>query len=179
MTDSDPFLLLKSIAERYAGKAKALPAGKEVSEVRTLVCFSLLGQNLAIALEEMAELLELQNCTRLPRVKRWVRGVANVRGRLLPVMDFADFLGGRLRTAPKLQRVLVLERGQMYVGLVVDQVYGMRRMNVDTYRKSIDDKVPEALAPFIEGGFDTGEEKWLLVRPVKILQDRQFLQVAA
>ncbi len=178
MTDTDPFLLLKSLSRLYSGKAKQLPAEKEISETQTVVCFSLLGENLAIALEELAELLELPNCTRLPRVKRWVRGVANVRGRLLPVMDFAEFLGGRLRTAPKLQRILVVELGNMYVGLTVDQVHGMRRMKVDDYRKSIS-KVPKILSPYVEGGFKTEQEDWMLIRPVKLLQDKQFLQVAA
>lgn len=178
MADNDPFLLLKSLSELYAGKAKQLPAEQEISEIQTVVCFSLLGQNLAIALEELAELLELQVCTRLPRVKRWVRGVANVRGQLLPVMDFAEFLGGRLSTPPKLQRILVIGLGGINVGLIVDQIYGMRRMKVDDYRKSFSN-VPKVLSPYVEGGFKTDEEPWLLIRPVRLLQDRQFLQVAA
>lgn len=178
MSDADPFKLLASLANLYSGKAKQLPAEKEISETQTVVCFSLLGENLAIALEELAELLELQNCTRLPRVKRWVKGVANVRGRLLPVMDFAEFLGGRLNTAPKLQRIIVLELGNVYVGLTVDQVYGMRRMNVDDYRKSFSD-IPEVLEPYIEGGFKTDGEQWFLVRPVRLLKDKKFVQVAA
>lgn len=178
MVETDPFLLLKSLSDLYAGKAKQLPAEKEISETQTVVCFSLMGENLAIALEELAELLEVQNCTRLPRVKRWVKGVANVRGRLLPVMDLADFLGGRLQTAPKLQRVIVVEFGNVYVGLTVDRVYGMRRMKVEDYRKNFSD-VPKEMAPYVEGGFKDGDEHWLLMRPARLLQDKQFLQVAA
>ena len=172
------FSVLKTLSESFSAKAKALPAEKEEVATRTMVCFNISGQKMVAAIEEVAEVLEQQSCTRLPRVKKWVRGVANVRGRLLPVVDFADFLGNRLRTPPKLQRIVVLDVGDLYVGLLVDQVYGMRHFRVDGYTTKTTG-APEVLADYIEGGFIQGDEHWLLMRPSKLEQDPVFMDAAA
>lgn len=172
------FNILAGLFRRYSDNAKGLPAQTDIVPTRTVVCFSLLGANLAVGLEEISELLELPSCTHLPRVKSWVRGVANVRGRLLPVINFAEFLGGGLKMPPKSQRVLVIDALGIFVGLIVDQVQGMRHFKVDTYRRELGE-VPEVLAPYIEGSFIHEGEEWMLFRPSQLLQDHCFMEVAA
>lgn len=46
-----------------------------------------------ISLSDISEVLEVTKCITLPRIKRWVLEVANVRGRLLSIIDFAKCLG--------------------------------------------------------------------------------------
>ncbi|MGV6806357.1 MAG: chemotaxis protein CheW [bacterium] len=169
---------LKLLAEKYARHVRALPSETDDVETRNLMCFSVMGQRLVVAIEEIAEILELQLCTRLPRVKSWVSGVTNVRGKLLPVIDFAEFLGGKLRTAPKLQRIVVIEHQGHYVGLVVDEVKGMRHFPVDGFSEA-DGSMPEVFSPFVEGMFSLEGEKWFLLRPPKLLNEQTFLEVAA
>lgn len=162
----------------FAGKAKPLPVPGEEVVTQGFICFSVLKQGFVVAVEELAEVLELPACTRLPRVKKWVRGVANVRGRLLPVVDFAEFLDGRLTTSNKQQRILVLESGNVYVGLLVDQVFGMRHLRMDRYTQSASD-VPEVLLPYLDGAFIQDGRRWLLMRPPKLIADPIFMDVAA
>ncbi len=74
---------------------------------------------------EVVELLHVPNWTVLPGVKGWVKGVANVRGRLLPIIDTEEFLGGQLVGPTKLRRVLAVECGELFTGLMVSDVIGM------------------------------------------------------
>ncbi len=67
----------------------------------------------------------------MPGVKPWVKGVANLRGRLLPVMDLGGFLGLELSKARKQRRVLVVEYNDLFVGLLVDEVVGMQHFAQD------------------------------------------------
>ncbi len=173
----DAFATLMTLSRRFDEQAKGLSAQGEVVHTRSVVCFSLLGVNLVVALEEISELLKLPSITQLPRVKPWVKGVANVRGRLLPVVNFAEFLGGSSKTSPKQQRVLVLDMIDVFVGLIVDQVYSMRHFRLDSYRQEISE-APEVLMPYLEGGFEYEGETWLLFRPSVLVQDYNFMDVA-
>ncbi|WP_461481700.1 chemotaxis protein CheW [Porticoccus sp.] len=173
-----PFKVLLSLAQRYAENARDLPAQQDIVATRKVVCFSLLGHNLALPLEELIEIIEMPLYTPLPRVKHWVIGMANLRGRLLPVINLAEFLGGRLTAAPKVQRVVVIEMLGIFIGLAVDRVYGMRHFKVDTFSRRAD-LVPEALVPYVQGSFVQPDSAWVLLRPGQLLNDHRFMEVAA
>lgn len=172
------FTALQALSQRFVEQGKGLPAQEDIVPTRLMVCFSLLGFNLAVALEEICELLVLPHTTQLPRVKPWVKGVANLHGRLLPVICFAGFLGGRAKTPPQQQRVIVLDFDDVYVGLSVDSVHGMRHFKVNTYNDNVEG-MPEVLAPYTEGCFEHEGQRWLLFQPARLVEDASFLDVAA
>jgi twitching motility protein PilI len=156
----------------------SLPAQVDVNPTKTVVCFNLFGAPMAVLLEEVREVLEVPVCTRLPRVQRWVKGVANVHGNLIPIVDFANFLGGRLQAAPKYQRVMIVEFGGISAGLIVDQVLGMKHFRVDTFSENREMVVPE-ITPYVPGTFFHDDEHWALFRPEALFRDEGFLNVAA
>jgi len=175
---NDIYTQLATLSEDFRQRSRELPAQLDLTPIRTVVCFRLLGFGVAVLLEEMNELLEVPHCTRLPRVKPWVKGVANVRGRLMPIIDFAGFLGGRLTASPKRQRVLLVERDEVAVGLIVDEVLGMKHFRVDSYSESRTD-IPPPLSPFVPGIFFNEGENWALLRPNALFSSSEFLDVAA
>ena len=176
--NNDAFATLLALSEDFRKRSRDLPAQIDLTPSRTVVCFRLLGVGIAVLLEEMNELLEVPHCTRLPRVKPWVKGVANVRGKLTPIIDFAVFLGGRLTAAPKRQRVLLVERQEIAAGLIVDEVIGMKHFRVDTYSEERA-SVPPPLSPFVPGTFLNDGERWVLFRPDALFSNHDFLEVAA
>ena len=175
--EANIYARLVGFAGAFQRASRELPARADVTPTRTVVCFRLLGCGVAVLLEEINELLEVPHCTRLPRVKPWVRGVANVRGRLMPIIDFAGFLGGRLTAPPKRQRVMLVERDGMAAGLIIDEVVGMKHFRVDAYADYRED-VPPPLSPFVPGTFLSGGERWALLRPDALFGSSDFLDVA-
>lgn len=177
-SDNKAYSSLASLAQDFRQRSRELPAQIDTTPTRTLVCFRILGVGVAVLLEEMNELLEVPHCTRLPRVRSWVKGVANVRGKLTPIIDFAGYLGSHLTAPPKRQRVLLVEREEMSAGLIVDEVLGMRHFRVDAYSDNRE-RVPPPLSPFVPGTFESGDECWLLFRPDALFSSKDFLEVAA
>ena len=177
MTTTKAFKVLAELSRRCLNAARGLPAQSEIVPSHSVLCFSVLGQDMAVSIDEVEELLEIPACTRLPRVKDWVRGVANVRGRLLPVVDFASYLGGRLVSAPAQQRILIIEQQGVFVGLIVDQVYGIRHFKSNTYDANTE-KLSERIARYVEGIYREGSRKWHMFRPARIIQDSDFMEVA-
>lgn len=152
-----------------------LPAQKQAVPTVSVVCFSMEGGHFAVPFSDIVELLEVPAYTRLPRVQSWVKGVSNVRGRLLPIIDLAAFIGTGLTTPPRQQKVLVMDTHGIFAGLLVDEVLGMRHFPVDAF---VDESgVDKGLSPYLEGGYRDGERIWGVFRPARLVGDLRFLNV--
>lgn len=105
-------------------------------------------------------------------------GAANVRGRLLPLVDLAVFFDvPRSSRNQRDRRVLVVEQGDVFSGLVVDSVSGMQYFAVDSHVES-PLGVPKSIQPFIRGGYERNEEVWKVFSAADLLDDQRFLNVA-
>ena len=84
-------------------------------------------QNWLIDLAEASEVMPVPPITPVPLTRPWFRGVANVRGNLYSVVDFAEFLGvGASRGGEQQRLVLVGERFRSAAALLVDRSLGLR-----------------------------------------------------
>jgi twitching motility protein PilI len=111
----------------------------------------------------------------LPGVKPWVKGVANLRGRLLPIMDLCAFFGHELSTLRKQRRVLVVEHQDVFAGLMVDEVFGLQHFAQDSLLPT--ETLSDPIAPFIKGRFQC-EQTWQVFSPFALAQSQSFMSVA-
>jgi twitching motility protein PilI len=84
-------------------------------------------QGWLIDLVEAGEVIPVPAVTPVPLTRAWFRGVANVRGNLYSVIDFAAFLGAGAATAGEQARLVLLgERFRSAAALLVDRSLGLR-----------------------------------------------------
>ncbi len=171
------YQVLQRLAQRSLSHAQQLPAQIDTVQQWSGIGFSLLGFDFVIPMEELAEMLEIPPYTRLPGVHPWVKGVSNVRGRLLPLFDMASFYDGSLSGHKKQQRLLVIDQS-VYAGLWVDRVYGMQYFDADSKVSSVDINLPEKLLPCVDGYYEQSERKWIVFSSQALSQDTEFLNVA-
>lgn len=171
------FQALAELAQRSRQTAKGLPAQVDIKPHWSGIGFSLLGRRFVVSMSEVSEMLEVPSYTRLPGVQPWVKGVANVRGRLLPVFDMAVFFGERLTGRRKQQRVLILEAEKIYTGLIVDQVFGMQHFPIDTYKPPRADELPE-LRHLIGGSYQLDNNDWSVFSLETLAGDGRFANAA-
>lgn len=174
---TEPFAILLDIASRSLNTARGLPAQVDIKPHWSGIGFSLGGHRFVAPMGEVAEILSPPAATRLPGVQNWVRGVANVRGRLLPMIDLGSFFGRSLSGGRKNHRVLALEVGDLYSGLIVTEVYGMQHFPVDTFTDKVSDDV-SGLAPFLAGAYHHNDLVWTVFSPFKLVQNPQFMNAA-
>lgn len=174
---SSPFELLLDIATRARSGGEEAQARLRIQPHWSGVGFSLLGQRLVAPMGEVTEILKLPELTRLPRVQPWVRGVANIRGRLLPIVCLAGFFGGRPSLNWRSHRALVVEHGDIYCALQVDEVHGLKHFGAEAFRE---EARPEsaALATVTRGAYAAGDGDWSIFRPELLLNDSRFLDAA-
>ncbi|SHF79733.1 twitching motility protein PilI [Microbulbifer donghaiensis] len=178
MPSQTPYLALVDIARRAKAQAAGLPGRQEVKPYWTGVGFSLLGHRFVASMDDVVELLEVPQHTFIPGVQPWVRGVANVRGRLLPLFDLAAFFGGHLNGPRQRRRVLVVERDKTYAGLIVDELHGMQHLVLE-YAKGAPGDLSEPFAPMVNGQFVLQQDRWLVFDMQALISDFQFMDAAA
>ena len=84
-----------------------------------------------LKLDEVGEIMPMSQLTgriaAVPLTRPWYAGLANVRGKLVSVVDFSLFAGGVPATLSTASRVvLIAERFQFHGALLVDRMVGLR-----------------------------------------------------
>jgi len=153
-----PYDLLLDMEAVCKRMAEAFPRETKSAEYWKGVGFILGGEHYVVPWGEVAEIQSLPTMTRVPGAKDWVKGVANVRGTLLPIMDLNAFFGYRGRKLRK-QRLLVVKHDGIYSGLIVDEVLGA--MTFEKFEKMEEKpETDEPTADFIIGGFSKQDTDW-------------------
>ena len=181
MADQDaPFSYLQALEARSRGVVSDIAQSQDVGEALWRgVGFRVGGHYCLTPMREIVEILAVPAVTRLPGVKPWVLGVANVRGRLLPIMDLSAFLGAEpVLLARSSSRALVVEIGDLYFGLVVNEVFGMQYFPMDSYRGDLQSG-DAALDRFVAGAYVHENRAWSVFRPHRLTEEREFYNVAA
>ncbi|PHX45725.1 protein PilI, partial [Pseudomonas sp. NZIPFR-PS5] len=116
-------------------------------------------------------------CAVLPGAKAWVCGIANLRGRLLPIMDLCAFFGHELSPLRKQRRVLVIDFQGVFVGLLIDEVLGMQHFSERSLMPEPGHDSEARVAPYIQGRF-VREQVWQVFSPRALVQSPDFMDVA-
>ena len=174
---TDAVALLKAIEDRCCGSSNGLPRKQETSGEWSGIAFRVANTRLVVALGEVLEILEFPELTPVPMTRPWVRGMANIRGSLLPVIDLNGYLNGSVTKITNRTRVLVIDHNDVFTGLVVDEVLGIKHFMNDEF-VSNEAIVEEFLRPYTQNGFQSGEQYWGLFSLHALAEMPQFLQVA-
>jgi twitching motility protein PilI len=174
-----PFELLKELEKRSrsvtAGNAPDAAAGQEWVGI----AFRMGGETFLVAREETREVLGYPAVvTRIPGAKTWVRGLANVRGQLLPMLDLRQFLGSGATTPQRNTRVVVVNHRESPAGLMVDEVLGFRRFAESEFN---DEPPPTVIRcdSYLAGAFRRGGEVWPVLSLKNLVESQSFLQAAS
>lgn len=176
MTSNEALQLLQDIRQSTFKNAASLPHKEEVQVQWQGLGFLVGGVRLVSAIGEVAELLQVPRLTSLPAVKSWVKGIANVRGRLIPVIDLHQFLGLPTTLPSSQWRVLVIEDNDLVAGLIVEQSLGMQHFSEDSYEEGVSDGL-DTLSPFVRGAFRHGGRVFHEIELKAILRNEEFFNV--
>lgn len=177
MSDLSPIQLLRSIAARCRSQAAGLPEQEEVRATWSGIGFRLGRHFFVSAMEEITEILRVPAVTRLPNVKPWVQGVANVRGRLIPVVDLDAFFETPSQEGMRNRRILVIDQQDQTDGLIVDGVEGMQYFPVDDFVAEVPD-LPAAIQPYVRGHYQRDDRVWSVISMADIYNNELFQDVA-
>ncbi len=123
---------------------------KQFSQLDDYIVFALSGSDYAVPVRDVAEIGRIPSVTRVPNVPDFVRGITNLRGEVVPVLNLPSLLGLQ-DTAPTARgRIVFLQAREPIspTGLIVDEVKGIQRIQsqqLEQVTGLVDDKVTSVL----------------------------------
>ena len=103
-----------------------------MGDERQLVVFQLGAELYGVEISRVHEIIRLMAITRVPRAPSFVEGVINLRGKVIPVVDLRRRFGLPTAEHTRSSRIVVLEIGDQVVGIIVDGVSEVLRVNTAT-----------------------------------------------
>lgn len=174
----DPFALLTEI-ERRSRRAHVGQGGGDIADEWVGVGFRIGEEQFVANRDAVREVLMLpEDMTRVPGAKRWLLGIANLRGHLLPLVDVKLLLGSGRTSLRRNTRVISVNHREIPAGLVVDEVLGFRRFGAHEHT----DEWPETVVRcdrFLTGAYQRGDEHWPVMDIFSFIESNLFLQAAA
>jgi twitching motility protein PilI len=174
-----PFELLAELERR--GRAVSAHVNQEAASGREWVGVALrmAGDLYLVAREETREVLGVPTgTTRVPGAKAWIKGLANVRGQLLPIIDLRQFLGSGMTPVTRNTRVVVVNHREIPAGLLVDEVLGFRRFAESEFSGDAPPTVARC-ERYLAGSFRRSHEQWPVISLRAVLESPAFTEAAA
>jgi purine-binding chemotaxis protein CheW len=102
------------------------PDGQKLEEQQQYLTFMLSGGMYAVSILRIKEVIQYGQLTEVPRMPAFIRGVINLRGAVLPVIDLSARFGKAPTTVGRRHCIIIIEisagEGTQYVGIMVDAV---------------------------------------------------------
>jgi twitching motility protein PilI len=168
-------LNLRAFQQELATRLAAKTAAQVEQSRLGLACA---GGHWLIRLADAGEVIAVPQLATVPLTKPWYLGIANIRGNLYGVIDFAGFLGHRLEpiTPGAGQTRLVLfgpRAGELRAGLIVHRVLGLRNL-ADLSRA---ERPADAPSWYGSRWSEANGDIWQEIDLARLAQDPAFLQV--
>jgi len=99
---------------------------KEETVQQQYLTFFLADEEYAVNIQRVKEIIEYTTVTKVPKVPQWIRGVINLRGNVVPVVDLAVRFGLEERPVAKTTCIVIVEVQQdserTVMGVIADAV---------------------------------------------------------
>ncbi len=171
----DPLRQLRELERRCRLHAIGLPLQIDERKEWLGIGFRLGDATLVAPLDDVKEILHYPSVSRVPGTKNWMKGIANVRGNLLPIMDLQGYLRGNNAVMGKRSRVLVLNHNGVVTGLVVDEVLGLKHFLEDEQSADLP-PVDGSITPYLENAYQQHGALWGVFNMQRLAENPAFIQ---
>jgi len=174
----EPFDVLRELESVCQQRAAGLPQQRSITKPWTGIGFRIGDINLVAAVDEVSEILYYPRLALVPGAKGWVRGVANIRGTLMPIIDLKHYLGQAPVDINARSRVLIIHYDELWAGILVDNVAGLKHFQQDNSR-SISDELQAGMKSYLTGVYQHQDTNWYVFSFKDLAENPEFVRIAA
>lgn len=133
-TNRSPQEILRTRARAIAAEPPKADSGGPVINV---VEFGLADERYAVEVNGVVEIRPLEQLTPVPCTPGFILGVINVRGRMVAVTDIKKFFELPEKGITDLHRVIIVQHGEIELGILADYIVGTRVVPLNTLQPSL------------------------------------------
>lgn len=140
----------------------------EDSERKQVVVFELADEEYAVDITQSKQIIKVSKITPVPNTPAYVRGVINLRGQIVPVVDLRKRFGINSGTGEK-ERIITIEYEDMLIGLLVDDIKEVLWYNTEKELESAPEIDTAVRQDYIKGVIKKGKRLIVLIDLEKLL----------
>lgn len=153
---------------------------KEVSERMQLIIFKLGGEEYGLSIDQIKEVVLTPRIAKMPQTPPYIKGVANIRGNIIAIMDLEQKFGLATDTGmdetENANYTLVVESEQFKVGVLVKEVPNTLTVNVSEIDRASDFLQYSSLdANSLIGVVKSGERMIILIDMIRLVETEDNL----
>ncbi|MFN8578086.1 MAG: chemotaxis protein CheW [Candidatus Sericytochromatia bacterium] len=104
-----------------------------------IVSFTLSNEEFALYISDILEIIKIQSFTIVPLTKDYVKGIINLRGAIIPVVDLRRKISFYETELTNLSRIIIVHNNNRKVGFIVDKVNEVISITQDNLSKFYSD----------------------------------------
>lgn len=148
------------------------------NEEKQMVVFSLSKEEFGVDISEVKEIIRMEEITQIPNTASYIKGVINLRGGIVVVVNLSEKLGFKSKESDSSTRILIVEIGTLTLGMIVDSATEVLRLNsskIQNTPKMLNSNVNKT---FIKGVGILDERMLILLDLKKIFEEDNLEKIA-
>ncbi|PWW06417.1 purine-binding chemotaxis protein CheW [Paenibacillus cellulosilyticus] len=148
-----------------------------MAEELKVIVFALGQEEYGIEVDKVRTIERIQPITRVPKAPSFIKGVINLRGVVIPVIDLRGRFGLEETVTTENSRIIIVAANELEVGFIVDSANDV----IDIDAESIDSP-PEVVggikAKYLHGIAKIGEKRLLVMLNLsEVLNRKEIMQL--
>jgi len=148
---------------------------EEDAQKDKFLTFSLGNEYYGIEIKQVTEIIGIQAITGVPELPEYIKGIVNLRGKIIPVMDVRLRFRKTFREYNDRTCIIVIENNEISIGLIVDSVSEVQSIPEEEIVPPPD--VSKGNNRYIKGIGKVGNEVKLILDCDKLLNDKETDQL--
>ncbi len=144
---------------------------QEDTQANKYLFFKIALESYGIGIRHVLEIVELQKISAVPDMPEYVKGVINLRGKVIPVVDLRLRFGIEKRAYDDRTCIVVSEIDEVTIGFIVDTVEEVLEIPESQVEPAPRFKTSSGKDRYIAGMGKVGEEVKILLDPENLLRD--------
>jgi len=139
-----------------------------------MVVFRLAGEQYGVRITQVQEINRLAKITKVPRAPRFVEGVINLRGDVIPVIDLRKRFEIESKDYNEFTRVIVSDINKKKIGIIVDEVLEVLRVARKLVEDAPDILQNQEIHSFMDGIANLEKRMIMMLNLENILVEKEW-----
>lgn len=148
-------------------------SNKQESDTSTTRFYALALDNLKLLIDVQTscELFDDNVIYTIPQISEWLKGVVNVRGSVVPIIDLENLVTGKNQVSNKNSKIIIINIENHPFGLFLDQL--PKIITFDSNSELSDfTKLPHSIQPFVRFAYLQDKEIWAAIDFQNFIQSK-------
>ena len=162
-------VIKEAVARQQSGDKKLAAESKVLGKVMT---FHIGDQIYGIEITYVVEIIEMQHITKIPHVPSYIKGIINVRSKVVPIVDIRARFGKPEIPYTSRTCIIILAMGEISVGIIVDSVADVEDIHSSDISATPENKSVNT-NEFIQYMIRSGNDVKLILDVAKLLDEQE------